>query len=74
MDTQDIVSPKKVVRYSDFITSIEVGMKTIVYPIDHPSPYVTNKKPCLTTIVVKLFPDGFETLNTRYIYKPPREF
>lgn len=60
---------KKIVHYvpseHDYIV---VGSSAFVQPLDHPSPYVSNKMTVRTSRVIEVFRDGagFETENTIY--------
>ena len=61
---------KPVVHYApskdDMIVS---GMSAYVFPVDHPSDYVSNETAVRTSTVVVVHEDGsFETKNT--LYKP----
>lgn len=47
---------------------IRLGCSAIVKPIDHPSRLVSNQKPVITSKVIALSIDGFETENTMYVY------
>ena len=63
---------KPTVRFSKQFGNIVVGDSATVLPIDHPSPRVSNTKPCYTSMVVKVegdmdCVDRFETLNTKYV-------
>ena len=62
-------SPKKqVVHYVPMEGDhVEIGQGGFVQNVlNHPSSLVTNRHPVYTSEVVKIFKDGFETLNTRY--------
>lgn len=61
---------KQVVFYkSDILPDVKVGQRAIVYPLNHPSEWVSNGSAALTTPVVAIREGGiFETLNS--IYKP----
>ena len=61
---------KPVVQYApskyDVIVS---GMSAYIFPVDHPSNYVSNETAVRTSTVVVVHEDGsFETKNT--LYKP----
>lgn len=58
---------KPQVFYLDCGFLIKVGYVTVVQPTNHPSELVSNTKPVVTSRVVALHPDGFETLNTIYL-------
>lgn len=60
---------KPVVRYRPSVYKIEVSYPTLVYPIDHPNPdYVSNGGHlAITSPVIALREDGFETENTIYV-------
>lgn len=60
---------KKIVRYipspDDYIVE---GHPAVVHPVDHPdAENVTNTKAVLTSRVVQVHADGFETQNSYYI-------
>lgn len=63
---------KPMVGYKN-VEHLELGQSALVFPVDHPSPLVSNKKWILTSPVIKIEDDGqvFETLNT--IYAPYEE-
>ena len=47
---------------------IVVGQSAVVHNVlDHPSFVVSNRHPVWTSAVLKLFKNGFETHNTRYV-------
>jgi len=61
---------KPQVHYHDIpgVPAQTVGNRTVVRPLDHPDQtHVSNKTTACTTEVVAVFPDGFETKNTRYV-------
>ena len=43
-----------------------VGHRAIIKPIDHPSEFVSNQTEVITSPVISINDDGFETLNTFY--------
>ena len=45
---------------------IEIGFPAIIYPLNHPSRLVTNSEYAITSMVVAITDDGFETENTIY--------
>ncbi len=45
---------------------LQVGTSVLVLPTDHPDPLVSNVKWILTSKVIDLHEDGFETLNAIY--------
>lgn len=46
---------------------IKPGQPALVWPVDHPSPLVSNTTAVLTSPVISIGPMGqFETMNTRY--------
>ena len=61
---------KPIVHYKDVITPVAVGRSAVVWPINHPSPLVTNSGPVLTSPVVTVTAGSrgplFETANTYY--------
>jgi hypothetical protein len=61
---------KALVQYIPSVDDfIEVGKGGCVYPINHPSSWVSNTSLCYTSTIVRKEANGeFETLNT--IYKP----
>ena len=61
--------PKPVVKYKLPIPSIiNVGECQVIEPIDHPSPFVSNTKPIITSPVVTVGQHGmFATQNTIYV-------
>lgn len=64
---------KPIVLYRYFFehpaANLALGKSTVVWPLDHPSPLVSNTKPVWTSPVIRLGPRGeFETENT--IYRP----
>jgi hypothetical protein len=64
----DPVSKKKIVHYTqNKYDLIAKGLPAQVYPVDHPdSTRVSNRKQVLTSKVIKIHSNGFETENTRY--------
>ena len=61
---------KPTVRYDTFLPfNIVVGMPATVFPIDHPSPLVSNQKFIHTSEVVYYSKSTgiFETHNTKYV-------
>lgn len=70
---KDPISGKKVVHFSrSKYEFIHKGLPATVFPVDHPdSENVSNKKQAITSNVVAIHEDGFETENTRYkVYRP----
>lgn len=65
---------KPVVYLRDQCFPPEVGRYALVKTIDHPSPLVTNWPQgdgwVATSNVIKVYEDGFETLNTMYQKHP----
>jgi len=64
-----INSNKPVVRYhKDKGESIHVGVCAFIYPIDHPSPLVSNQGMVRTSMVIghDVMTGDFETMNTCY--------
>jgi hypothetical protein len=49
--------------------NLQVGSRTLVFPIDHPSFLVSNNGWVLTSTVIAIHEDGFETENTIYKLK-----
>ena len=45
---------------------IQLGQRALVYPVNHTSPLVSNKSIALTSKVIKIFNEGFETKNSIY--------
>lgn len=63
-------TPKPVVQYRpDKEFYIKMGEPALVFPVDHQSDLVSNKKHVLTSPVVQFNPieGGFETMNTVYV-------
>ena len=63
---------KPVVKYKhDLNNFIELGMNALVFPLDHPSPYVSNQYLVRTSKVIKLDKEtgNFETVNTIYEFE-----
>lgn len=61
---------KKIVHYHAFMgESIVVGHPALIYPLDHPSPDVSNTKMAITSLVISVDREtgDFETENTRYV-------
>ena len=63
---------KPVVKYSELQSSIAIGQRVFVKPLNHPSEYVSNTRWALTTCVQSFVSNGkgiesFETENTRYV-------
>ena len=57
---------KPIVHYRNKVNAV-VGLYTVVDPIDHPSPRVSNTCPVCTSRVVRVGENGeFETENTIY--------
>ena len=54
-------------------TFIKVGKPAAVYPLDHPSPFVSNMTVAHTTRVTSYNPETgvFVTRNTKYVPKEP---
>ena len=63
------MEPKRIVHYDASMPSqIMLGIGALVWPVDHTSDLVSNKKPVLTSVVIKYDGEGcFETMNTLYI-------
>lgn len=62
---------KQVVRFKQLMSSIAIGQRCYVLPLDHPSELVSNTQPALTSIVQSFESDGrgivsFETENSIY--------
>jgi hypothetical protein len=58
---------KQIVHYEELASDIQVGYPAMVYPIDHPSEYVSNKQWAMTSPVVEIGDCGtFWTQNTEY--------
>ena len=58
---------KPVVHYTEVDEqNLQVGNNVFVLPINHPSNLVSNKNWVLTSRVIALHEDGFETMNTIY--------
>lgn len=57
---------KPIVHFTDSIGEVRIGSHALVIPVDHPSSIVINNNLAQTSAVVKVNPDGFETLNTIY--------
>lgn len=59
---------KNIVRYvphpDDYIVE---GQRARVHPVDHPSELVSNTQQCITSRVLQVHADGFETENSYYI-------
>ena len=53
-------------------TALGIGHSALVFPINHPSGLVSNTKPVQTSEIVRLYEDGFETKNTRYVNIEPK--
>jgi hypothetical protein len=71
IDEQELETPselKQIVHYSK-VSYIQVGRPCILYPIDHPSQLVSNKKPVATSYVqgANAISGEIETQNTRYL-------
>lgn len=64
---------KPVVIYTDIIAPPTVGRSAWVVPENHPrhGQGLTNGDMVRTSTVVEIKDIGFETLNTRYMPKPP---
>lgn len=63
---------KPTVRFKDLKTKPQIGKSMVCFPLDHPaSDRVSNTKLIITSPVVALTDDGFETLNT--IYKEEKQ-
>ncbi len=69
-----IINPqaKPIVKYSELQSSIAIGQRVFVKPVDHPSYLVSNTKWALTSMVQSFISNGkgiesFETENTRYV-------
>jgi|694.fasta_scaffold01034_41 hypothetical protein len=63
---------KPIVKFSEIQSSIAIGQRVFVKPLDHPSEYVSNTRWALTTCVQSFVSNGkgiesFETENTRYV-------
>ena len=61
---------KPIVRYVGPTPLLEIGQRTYVRPVDHPSGLVSNTKLVCTSHVVKIdydIPGRFETENTVYV-------
>jgi hypothetical protein len=60
---------KPLVHYIEVVypPSPVVGKSVIVKTVDHPSPLVSNTKHVLTSPVVSVNDDGFETQNSIYV-------
>lgn len=56
------------VKFKECLTQVRIGWPVVCIPIDHPSELVSNTKSVITSPVVKINHDGFETLNTVYHY------
>lgn len=56
---------KPVVHYQVAVLP-PIGGSAYVYPVDHPSPLVSNTKAVRTSPVVRIDGDEFETENTIY--------
>ena len=70
-----IVYKKPIVHYiSDGFTIIKLGERALIYPVDHPSPWVTNGRIAHTSPIIRVGDDGeFETWNTIYKLKENRQ-
>lgn len=65
------MSNKRIVHYKPCLDDvIMLGHSALVYPVDHPSMFVSNRVVCHTSKVVHIDDKTgvFETLNT--VYKP----
>jgi hypothetical protein len=63
---------KPIVFYSHIINEhpLSVRQRAWLYPINHPSPFVSNQQLAQTSPIVKVEDNGtFETENTRYILR-----
>lgn len=62
---------KPLVHYMEIITC-ELGKRALVVPADHPSEWVSNTQPVVTSEVVNGLDalGSFETMNTRYVRAP----
>jgi hypothetical protein len=58
-----------VVRYTK-VLYLEVGRPAILIPVDHPSPYVVNGRPCTTSFVQGANSDNGEIETKNTVYKP----
>lgn len=59
---------KKVVRYSE-LYSCEVGRSALLFPANHPGPYVSNHTAVLTSVVERYDPQTGEIETANTIYK-----
>lgn len=58
---------KQIVQYYNSpMNRIALHQRAFVHPINHPSDLVSNKMFVLTSPVIAINPDGFETHNTIY--------
>lgn len=60
---------KKKVRYTKVYGEIRIGEPAYILPVDHPSPLVSNETMARTSKVIAFNQEGFETMNTLYIFK-----
>jgi hypothetical protein len=63
---------KPVVHFSGYVSSIAIGQRAFVMPLDHPSDLVSNSKIAMTSIVQSFVSnngvvESFETENTCYV-------
>jgi hypothetical protein len=58
---------KQIVYYSGLASDLTVGQSALVYPVDHPSEWVSNKEIAQTSTVEAILDCGvFRTSNTEY--------
>ena len=62
------MNSKPTVHYAlDHRNHIHKGESALIQPINHPSGYVSNTTWSVTSTVVQVEGDDFETMNTKYV-------
>lgn len=71
----NLIVEKPIVHYKEMPASMastpKVGHVACVLPLDHPSANVSNNNPVITSKVIAVTEDGFETQNTIYVKETP---